>query len=38
MMVIFPSYLEHYVHPYSGTGERVTLAFNSLVQRLTPLP
>jgi uncharacterized protein (TIGR02466 family) len=38
MLLIFPSYLEHYVHPYSGTGERVTLAFNSLVQTLTPLP
>jgi uncharacterized protein (TIGR02466 family) len=38
MLLIFPSYLEHYVHPYFGTGERITLAFNSLVQRLTPLP
>ncbi len=38
MLLIFPSYLEHYVHPYFGTGERVTLAFNSLVQTLTPLP
>jgi uncharacterized protein (TIGR02466 family) len=38
MLLIFPSYLEHHVHPYFGTGERVTLAFNSLVQALEPLP
>jgi uncharacterized protein (TIGR02466 family) len=38
MLLIFPSYLEHYVHPYFGTGERVTLAFNCLVQKLEPLP
>jgi uncharacterized protein (TIGR02466 family) len=38
MLLIFPSYLEHYVHPYQGSGERITLAFNSLVQELTPLP
>ena len=38
MLLIFPSYLEHYVHPYQGSGERITLAFNSLVKELTPLP
>ena len=38
MLLIFPSYLEHYVHPYFGPGERITLAFNSLVQTLDPLP
>jgi hypothetical protein len=38
MLLIFPSYLEHYVHPYQGSGERITLAFNSLVEELTPLP
>ena len=38
MLLIFPSYLEHYVHPYFGPGERITLAFNSLVQELKPLP
>ncbi len=37
-LLIFPAYLEHYVHPYFGTGERITLAFNSFVQKLTPLP
>ena len=37
-LLIFPSYLEHYVHPYHGAGERITLAFNSLVEELTPLP
>ena len=30
--------LEHYVHPYQGSGERITLAFNSLVEELMPLP
>jgi uncharacterized protein (TIGR02466 family) len=37
-LLIFPSYLDHYVHPYFGTGERITLAFNSLVQKLEALP
>jgi uncharacterized protein (TIGR02466 family) len=37
MLLIFPSYLDHFVHPYFGTGERITLAFNSLVQTLTPV-
>jgi uncharacterized protein (TIGR02466 family) len=37
MLLIFPSYLEHYVHPYFGPGERITLALNSLVQRLEPM-
>jgi len=38
MLLIFPSYLEHYVHPYQGSDQRITLAFNSLVEKLTPLP
>jgi uncharacterized protein (TIGR02466 family) len=38
LLLMFPSYLEHFVHPYFGPGERVTLAFNSLVKTLTPLP
>lgn len=29
LMVIFPSYLEHYVHPFFGVGERVSIAFNA---------
>jgi uncharacterized protein (TIGR02466 family) len=37
-LLVFPSYLDHYVHPYFGTGERITLAFNSLVQKLEVLP
>ena len=28
LMVMFPSWIEHYVHPYRGDGERVTIAFN----------
>ena len=34
MMLVFPSYLEHFVHPYFGEGPRITLAFNSLVQSM----
>lgn len=36
LMLLFPSYLEHFVHPYYGEGQRITLAFNSLVQRKAP--
>lgn len=28
MMILFPGYLTHFVHPYTGVGERITLAFN----------
>lgn len=30
LMVLFPSWLVHYVHPYVGTGERISIAFNVL--------
>jgi uncharacterized protein (TIGR02466 family) len=32
LLLVFPSYLEHFVHPYHGGGQRITLAFNSLVR------
>lgn len=28
LMVMFPSFVDHYVHPFIGTGERMTIAFN----------
>ncbi len=28
LMCMFPSYLDHFVHPYIGTEERISLAFN----------
>ncbi len=28
MMVVFPSYLNHQVHPFFGKGERISIAFN----------
>ncbi len=28
MLVVFPGYLQHYVHPYQGEGPRVSVAFN----------
>lgn len=28
LMVIFPSWLYHYVNPFHGTGERISIAFN----------
>jgi hypothetical protein len=27
-MVVFPSWLKHMVHPYYGSGERISVAFN----------
>ena len=35
LLLMFPSYLEHFVHPYHGDGQRITLAFNSLVAGTT---
>jgi uncharacterized protein (TIGR02466 family) len=35
LLLLFPSYLEHFVHPYHGSEPRITLAFNSLVQKMT---
>jgi uncharacterized protein (TIGR02466 family) len=29
MMVLFPSWLYHFVNPYRGSGERISIAFNS---------
>jgi uncharacterized protein (TIGR02466 family) len=31
LMVMFPSWLRHYVHPFFGNGERISIAFNVLI-------
>ena len=35
MMVVFPSWLLHWVRSYQGPGERISIAFNSRVDSLT---
>ncbi|MCY1081842.1 TIGR02466 family protein [Archangium lansingense] len=32
MLVLFPGYLGHSVHPYTGPGARITVAFNAYLQ------
>jgi uncharacterized protein (TIGR02466 family) len=32
LMVIFPSWLRHMVHPFFGSGERISISFNVRVQ------
>lgn len=32
MMVVFPSWLRHMVHPFVGKGERVTIAWNMMLK------
>jgi uncharacterized protein (TIGR02466 family) len=34
LMVCFPSWLRHYVHPFHGSGERISVAFNVHVHNL----
>ena len=33
MMIIFPGFLYHFVHPYMGAGERISIAFNARAER-----
>jgi uncharacterized protein (TIGR02466 family) len=37
-LLLFPSWLYHYVHPYRGTRPRVSVAFNVTIQKLKVLP
>ncbi len=32
LMVVFPSWLYHLVHPYTGDGARISIAFNAPIQ------
>ncbi len=36
LIVIFPSWLTHYVHPHAGTGERISIAFNAKMVNVVP--
>ena len=36
LMVVFPSWLRHMVHPFMGKGSRVTIAWNLLVEEYNP--
>jgi len=31
LMILFPSFLEHYVHPFFGKGERISVALNAKI-------
>lgn len=33
LMVLFPSWLSHHVHPFVGKGERISIAFNILATK-----
>lgn len=28
-LIVFPSWVQHWVHPFRGTGERISIAFNA---------
>jgi uncharacterized protein (TIGR02466 family) len=32
LMVMFPSWLKHMVHPFQGSGERISISYNIIVQ------
>ena len=32
LMVLFPGWLNHYVHPYYGPAERISIAFNMMIR------
>ena len=32
LMVFFPSWLKHQVHPFRGSGERISISYNILVK------
>ncbi|WP_439816713.1 2OG-Fe(II) oxygenase family protein [Zavarzinia sp. CC-PAN008] len=38
MVLVFPSWLTHWVHPFHGTGERISVAFNLALRSLEFLP
>ncbi|MEM9765272.1 MAG: 2OG-Fe(II) oxygenase family protein [Pseudomonadota bacterium] len=38
LMVFFPSWLKHIVHPYRGTGERISISFNVTIREKKPEP
>ncbi len=36
MMIMFPAWLNHFVHPFFGKGERISIAFNILMRENPP--
>ncbi len=36
LLVLFPSWIYHYAHPYAGEGERLAVAFNATIHRVAP--
>ncbi|UEM22701.1 2OG-Fe(II) oxygenase family protein [Skermanella mucosa] len=32
LMLLFPGWLNHYVHPYHGPAERISIAFNAMIR------
>jgi uncharacterized protein (TIGR02466 family) len=36
LMVLFPSWLNHFVHPFFGAGERISIAFNIITVEAKP--
>ena len=32
LMIVFPGWLNHYVHPYYGPAERISIAFNAMLR------
>ena len=36
MVLVFPGYLVHHVHPHSGGGERISVAFNARMLTMVP--
>ncbi|SLN56201.1 2OG-Fe(II) oxygenase family protein [Oceanibacterium hippocampi] len=37
LMLLFPSWMMHFVHPFFGKGERISIAFNARATRLVPV-
>lgn len=35
-LLLFPAYLKHYTHPFTGDGERICIVFNALINRCNP--
>lgn len=35
MLLLFPGHVQHWVHPYRGAGERISVAFNATFSRRT---
>jgi hypothetical protein len=37
-MIVFPSWLQHFVHPYFGGAERISVAFNVSILAMEGAP